>query len=119
MPVLRRRAVDVEQELLVRLVHDLEGRPGFDVDHAPLADLVPLGRIAEIHGQRPADDDERLLLEHVPVPPALRARLVAPEVRPYVLKAGALAEGARVSVGLAGLGRARLPLELVGTDDAV
>jgi hypothetical protein len=119
MPVLRGRAVDEEQKLLVALVDDLERRSRLDVDQTARSDLPALGRVIEVHRERAADDDERLLLEHVLVPTPLRARLVAPEIRPAVPEAGAIAQSRYVALGFARLGRARRPLDVIRADHPV
>ncbi len=117
--VLGRGAVDVEEELLAGLVGDLEHRARLDVDEADRRHLDALGLVlTEVHRQRPAHDDERLLLDEVLVPAALRARLVAPEVRARVLEAGPVGERRDPADRVAGLRWPVGPLELVHVHDA-
>ena len=116
--VLGRRPVHVDEQVDVTVVRRLQRRPGLDVDQAAGRRVLPLGRLAEIHRQRPREDDEGLLLGDVAVAVSLRARLVAPEVRPRVREAGQLTQLGDVPGRLARLVRTRDPLELVGTDRA-
>ena len=109
--MLRRSAVDVEEELLRPFVYDLERRFGLDVDETALGDLLALRGIAEVHRQCASDDDERLLLDRVQVPSALRPGLVAPEVRTGVFEAGWVGDVRKVPLGVSGVGRPRHPVE--------
>ena len=77
-----RGAVDEEHELLVARVPQLERSPGLDDEDAAALDLVPLGRLAEVDGQRAVEDDEDLLLRVVGVAPSDRSGRVAPDVGP-------------------------------------
>jgi hypothetical protein len=65
---------------------------GLDVDDAAAAHLVAFWWLTEVHRERPLQDDERLLLESVPVPFAGGAGLVAPEVRARMREARVLAQ---------------------------
>jgi DNA-binding CsgD family transcriptional regulator len=76
-----RCAVDEEHELLVAGVPQLEDRARLHDEDAPALELVALGRLAEIDGQRAVEHDEDLLLHRVAVPPASPAGRVAPQVR--------------------------------------
>src|SRR3954463_315436 len=111
------RSVDVEQQLLVAVVHDLELRAGLDVDDVAWAGVDSLRRIAEVHRQRSRDRDERLFLVQVAVAPAFGARLVTPEVRPRVREAGGVRHGSRVAGRLVRFVGPRDPLELAAADD--
>src|SRR5436190_8598479 len=116
---VRRRTVGIDDELLLAVVPRLQRRPGLDAQDAPGRHVDAFRRLAEVHRERPRHDDERLLLRVVPVPPALRARLVAPEVAAAVLGAEAVAQLRDVTRRLARLVRTRDPFELVGAHDFV
>jgi len=90
------------------------GVPGLTWMRPPGGHVLPLRRVAEVHRQRPGENDERLLLELVPVAPPLGAGLVAPEVCAGVGEAGKLAQLGDMARRLVGLVRARRPLELGG-----
>src|SRR5262249_60499836 len=77
---LGRRAVDEEDKLVVAVVRDLQRRAGLDVHEAAWPDLDALGRLADVHRQRPRDRGERLLLHAGLATPTLRARLGPPGV---------------------------------------
>jgi hypothetical protein len=69
--------------------------------------------LAEVHRQRPLEDNERLLLKRVLVTAPLGARLVAPDVCAGVSEPGQLAELGHMARRFLGLVRARNPRELV------
>ena len=112
---LGRRAIDEDDHFLVRLIDDLEHRAGLNVHESADGYVVPLGRLAEVHGQRPAQRNEGLILDAFGVPRPRRARLVADQVRSRVPQSGELGErgteAPRIVVVL-------IPLELFGRDDA-
>ena len=118
MLVLRRGAVDVDDELVVGVIHRLERRAWGDVDQSARRNVAALRRIAEVHRQRPREDDERLLLDGMPVSPPLGARLVAPDVGARVCEAGELAQLGDVAGRLTGLVWPRQLLEVAGIDGA-
>src|SRR4029453_445124 len=64
-------AVDEEDELVVARVAQLEDRASLDDEDSASPHLVPLGRLAEVDGQRAIEDDEDLLLAEVAVALAL------------------------------------------------
>src|SRR5439155_11095682 len=74
--------------------------------------------VAEIHRQGPGQDNERLLLDRVPVALALRARRIAPHAPARMREACDIAESRDVAGNAARVGLAFDPLELVGTDHA-
>jgi hypothetical protein len=80
----------------------------------PTGNLVPLGRVAQVHRQRPAEWHEGLILRAFGVAWPDGAGLVADEVRAGVAQAGEpgerCAKASRVVVVL-------VPLELLGFDD--
>ena len=120
--LLRRGAVDEDHDLVVAVVPQLERRPRLDHDHAVRRELDPLGRLAEVHRQRPLEDDEDLLLRLVGVPPAAAARRVAPEPRTRVRQPGRGRQvgGVTCRIVLPSLGRCPLLPFVVGrVDDAV
>src|SRR5207245_6420583 len=96
---LGRRAVRVDEEVDVAVVHRLERCPRLDVDEAAGRDVDALRRLAEVHRQGPGQDDERLLLQLVAMAAALRARLVAPDVPARLREAGGPAELGDVARG--------------------
>src|SRR6266566_2724177 len=105
---LGRGAVGIDKEVLVAVVRRLERCARLDVDEAARGHVLALGRVAEVHRERPGEDDERLLLERMLMAPALGAGLVAPEVRASMGEAGQLAQlgdMTRRLVGLVGTGR--------------
>jgi hypothetical protein len=77
-----RGAVDEEDELLVTLVPELEGRARLHDDESAPLDHMALGRVTEVDGQRPVEHDEDLFLRAVGVALAARARRIAPDVGP-------------------------------------
>ena len=101
MLALGRVAVGVHEQVLVAVVHRLERRAGRHMDESADGHVAALGRLAEVHRERPADHDEGLLLDRVPMPPAASARLVAPQVPAGVGEAGELAQLGDVAGGLA------------------
>jgi hypothetical protein len=115
---LRRRTVGVDQEVLVSVVCRLQRRARLDVNELARSKVVTLRRLAEVHRQRPGENDERLLLQYVPVATSLRTGLVAPNVRPSVREARGFAQLGDVARGLIRLVRAGDPLEPVRADDA-
>src|SRR5262249_349265 len=111
---LGRRAADEHHELLIGLVYDLQHRPGIDVHEPADRNLMPFGRIAEVHRQRSAQRDEGLILRALCMARADRARLVPDQVRAGVPQPDELGErGARAPRETLVL----LPLELLGADD--
>ena len=110
--LLGRGAVDEEDELVLPGIPQLQDRLGLDDEDASALQQVPLGRIAEVDGQRALQHHEDLLLCLVRVPLAACARRVAPEVRTRprhrVGQARQRPPAAVVALG---------PLEIGGTED--
>src|SRR6266576_3188941 len=115
---LRRRAVRVHHDLVVSVVSRLLHGARLDVHDAPGRHVDALRRVAEIHRQRPGKHDERLLLDRVPMPPALRARRVAPHAPAGMREPEYVAQPGDVAGNALALGLALNPLELVRTDHA-
>jgi hypothetical protein len=88
------------------------------VDDAARGDVLALRWVVEVHRQRARQDDERLLLTLVLVAAPLGAGLVAPDVRAGVGEAGWLAQLGDMARRLLRFVGARLPLEVVGVDQA-
>ena len=88
MLALGRRAVRIDEEILVSVICRLEQCPGLDVHEAAGGHVLPLRRLAEVHRQRSGEDEERLFLERVPVTASPGAGLVAPDVRAGMDEAG-------------------------------
>ncbi len=99
------RAVGVDDQVDVAVVHRLQRGAGVDVDDAARRHVLPLGRIADVHRQRALQDDERLGLDRVAVAAAPGAGLVAPHVAAHHGEAGQVAQLGDVARGLAGLVR--------------
>jgi hypothetical protein len=112
----RRGAVGIEDEVLIAVVRSLERRSGLDVDEAARGHVLPLRRVTEVHREGPAENDERLLLQRMPVAASLGARLITPDVRAGMGKARPLAQLGDVASRILGLMWARNPLKLIGTD---
>ena len=100
------------------MVHRLERCARLDVDDAARRDVLALRWVVEVHRQRARQDDERLLLTLVLVAAPLGAGLVAPDVRAGVGEAGWLAQLGDMARRLLRFVGARLPLEVVGVDQA-
>src|SRR5437016_4893763 len=49
---LGRRAVGIQDELLIAVVYRLQRRPRLNVDESAKGDILPLRRFAEVHRQR-------------------------------------------------------------------
>ena len=85
-------AVGVDDEILVAVIRRLEWGTRLDVDEPARRHVLALRRLTQVHRQRACQDDERLLLERVPMAATPRARLVPPDVGAGVGEAGALAQ---------------------------
>lgn len=75
---------------------------------------MALGRLPDVDGQRPGEDDEDLLLSQVAMPSSLRSRRVAPDVRAGLLQSvGQRRTGTRVVLPPG------LEVELIRVEDRV
>ena len=117
MLVLRRIAVGIDDQVIVAVVHRLQGCPRIDVDQAARSDVVSLRRLAEVHRERPREDDERLLLELVSMTASCRAGLEPPNVHARVLNTRDVTELGNVPRRLTGLVRPGYPVERVLLND--
>lgn len=111
--------MDVDDQVGVAVVHRLERRAGFNVDDPSRSLLHALRRFAEVHRQRPLEDDERLILRRMAVSAARRARLVAPDVRANVAEVGRLAQFGHVPCRFARRVRPSDPADLLRVESAV
>jgi hypothetical protein len=75
--------------------------------------LNTLWRLAQVHGQRAFQHNERLFLMGMPMAPSLRARLIPPNVGARIREPGDLTEFGNVPGGLVVRVRPRDPLELI------
>ena len=117
MLVLRRIAVGVDDQVIVAVVHRLQGCPRIDVDQAAMSHVVSLRRVTQVHRERPGEDDERLLLELVSMTASCRAGLEPPNVHARVLHARDVTELGNVPRRLTGLVRPGYPVERVLLND--
>jgi hypothetical protein len=100
------------------MVHRLERRSRLHVDEPARGNVVVLWQIAEVHRQRPHEDDERFFLTRMPVSAPLGARLVSPDVGARAGEVGQVAQLGEVARPLAPIVRASDPLEIVWADRA-
>src|SRR5689334_13763093 len=117
--VLGRVAGCPDDQIVFTVVDGLERRARVDAEHPTGRHLHAHWRLVEVHRKRACEDDERLLLDRVPVTTAFRAGLVAPYVAPHVGKTHALAQLCDVTRRLAGLVRAGDPAEIAWPCNAV
>lgn len=117
MLVLRRIAVGIDDQVIVAVVHCLKRSPRIDVDQAARGHVVTLRRLAQVHRERPGEDDERLLLEFVSVTASCRARLEPPHIHARVLNTREITELGNVPRRFTGLVRPGHPLERVSLND--
>ena len=112
-----RVAVRVNDQVVVAVVRGLERHTGVDADEPTGGHVNPLWRLAHVQRERAGEDDKRLLLGLVPVPPPPGAGLVTPDVRARVREAGDLTQLCDVARRLTRLVWTRDPLELGRDDD--
>ena len=79
---------------------------------------MPFWRVAEVHRQGSAENDERLFLEAVAVAAPGRAWFIAPNICPCVLKTGDIAEFGDGTCRLLRLAWPGYPLAGAWVDDA-
>src|SRR5206468_10230465 len=115
---LRGGAIRVHHDLFVAVVRRLQHGARLDVHDASFWNVDTLRGVAEIHRQRPGQHDERLLLDRVPMTPALRAGRVAPHAPARVREPEHVGQPGDVAGNALALGLALDPPALVRPDHA-
>ena len=100
------------------MVRGLKWRPRFDVDELAGGYVAPLGRVADIHRQDAAEDDEGLLLVAMAMTATLRTGFVAPDVPARVPEVRQITELGNMPRGFAGLVRPSDPLPVATANNA-
>ena len=101
MLVLGRRAVGIDEEILAAMVCALQRCAWLDVNQSPNGNVMTLRRFTDVHRQRAREDDERLLLNRVPVTPRCTRR-ITPDICARMSKASNVAEFGHVARGSVG-----------------
>jgi hypothetical protein len=114
---LRRGAIRVHDNLFVAVVRRLQHRARRDVHDSPGRHVDALRWVAEIHRQRPGQDDERLLLDRVSMASALRAGRIAPHAPARMREREHVAQARNVARNPVRLWLALDPFELFGRDN--